>query len=87
MNHTNHDSKMMWWMLAGCLLLPLGFLFFGNRAGDLPSKWIWFSIIGVFMLAHIFMMLRGHSHDDSGEDKNSTNPSESQDKHHVHDHD
>lgn len=59
MNHNNHDSKMMWLMMAGCLLLPLAFLFFGGRSALAGTSWGWFAFIGAFVLIHILMMF-GH---------------------------
>lgn len=59
---------MMWWMMASCLLLPLAFLLFGGRSGGFSSNWLWFSIIGVFILAHILMMFGGRGHGESKEE-------------------
>lgn len=62
-NHNNNGNKDnghkgMMWMMIPCLLL-LGFLFFG---GDkLPSSgYLWPIFIGVFVIAHIWMMFKGH---------------------------
>ena len=62
MQHSNHNSKMMWLMMAGCLLLPMGLLIFGGRGGNL--SWGWFTLIGAFILIHVLMIF-GHNHGES----------------------
>ena len=57
---------MMWFMMTGCLLLPLALLLFGRGTG--PSVgWGWFALIGAFILIHVLMMF-GHGHNESDED-------------------
>ncbi len=58
-NHNDKDSghKGMLWMMIPCLLL-LGFLFFSG--GKLSSGYLWLIIIGVCVVPHIWMMLKGH---------------------------
>lgn len=69
-NHNENDGrKGMPWMVILCLLL-LGFVFLGG--GKLPSGgYLWPILIGVFVVAHVWMMFRGHGgHDDTNtEDK------------------
>lgn len=86
MNHSNHDSKMMWLMMAGCLLLPLALIFFGGRSGGIGSNWGWFAFIGAFILIHIVMMFGGHGHGESEEDTESIKPPETPAKPQVHEH-
>jgi hypothetical protein len=57
-NHDDKNNKLMWWMIIPCLLL-LGFLFFGGSKLS-SSSYLWSIFIGVFVIAHIWMMLRGH---------------------------
>jgi len=61
MHHHNHKGggyAGMLWMMIPCLLL-LGVLFLG---GDnvASSGYLWPILIGAFVAAHIWMMLRGH---------------------------
>ncbi len=71
-NHNNNDSgggpKGMMWMMIPCLIL-LGVLFLGG--GKLSSGYLWPVLIGVFVVAHVWMMFKGHRghKDDSAEDK------------------
>lgn len=61
-NHNNNDRrsghKGMMWMMIPCLLL-VGVLFLG---GDKLSGggYLWPILIGVFVVAHVWMMFRGH---------------------------
>ena len=71
MHDHNKDGggKGMMWMMIPCLLL-LGVLFLGG--GKLSgSGYLWLILIGVFVVAHVWMMFRGHGkHDDTNtEDK------------------
>lgn len=66
--HEHGNKKMMWLMMAGCLLLPLAFLLFGGRVGGFGGSWGWFAFIGAFILIHVLMMFgHGHSADKGGE--------------------
>lgn len=58
-SHSKNDGhKGMLWMMIPCLLL-FGLLFFGG--GKLSSSgYIWPILIGVFVVAHIWMMFKGH---------------------------
>ena len=70
MHDHNKDGggKGMMWMMIPCLLL-LGFLFIGG--GSLSSGgYLWPILIGVFVVAHVWMMFRGHGkHGDDAEEK------------------
>ena len=48
----------MMWMMIPCLLL-LGFVFLGGEKLS-SGGYIWPILIGVFVVAHIWMMFRGH---------------------------
>ncbi|MDP3725522.1 MAG: hypothetical protein Q8R20_03585 [Nanoarchaeota archaeon] len=76
-NHNNNNKdgghKGMMLMMIPCLLL-LGILFLGE--GKLSSsEYIWPILIGVFVVAHIWIMFRGygrhgkHSDTDTGGEK------------------
>ena len=79
-NHNNESDKDgghkgMMWMIIPCLLL-LGVLFFGG--GKLSSGgYLWPILIGVFVVAHVWTMFRGHG-------GNSTDTNESKDRKHKH---
>ena len=83
-NHNSNDGgghKGMMWMMIPCLLL-LGFLFIGG--GNLSSGgYLWPILIGVFVLAHVCMMFKGHGGNNT-EDKTddaSTKESGEKDEH------
>ncbi|MEK7219172.1 MAG: hypothetical protein AAB687_00665 [Patescibacteria group bacterium] len=67
-NHDGKNSKSMMWMIIPCLIL-LGVLFFAG--GKLSSGYLWPILIGVFVVAHVWMMFRGHGgrNDTDTEDK------------------
>ncbi len=86
-NHNSSDGggghKGMMWMMIPCLLL-LGVLFLGG--GKLSGGgYLWPILIGVFVIAHVWMMFRGHGkHGDTdmGEkDDASTKESGAKDEH------
>lgn len=61
-NHSNDNKDgghgHMMWMMIPCILL-FGFLFFGG--GKLSSSgYFWPILIGAFVVAHIWMMFKGH---------------------------
>lgn len=59
-------GKGMMWMMIPCLLL-LGVLFLGG--GRLSGgEYLWPILIGVFVVAHVWMMLRGRrKHEERGD--------------------
>lgn len=59
--NSNHDSKMMWWMMAGCVLLPILLLLFGGRinTGGEGRSWPWLIFVILFIAMHVGMMF-GH---------------------------
>ena len=72
MHDHNKDGggKGMMWMMIPCLLL-VGVLFLGG--GKLSGGgYLWPILIGIFVVAHVWMMLRGHGkHGDTDmEEKN-----------------
>ena len=61
-NHNSNDGggghKGMMWMMIPCLIL-VGVLFLGG--GKLSGGgYLWPILIGVFVVAHVWMMFRGH---------------------------
>ncbi|OGI60950.1 hypothetical protein A2814_02590 [Candidatus Nomurabacteria bacterium RIFCSPHIGHO2_01_FULL_38_19] len=83
-NHNSSDNKNgghkgMLWMMIPCLLL-LGVLFLdgGKLSG---GGYLWPILVGVFVIAHIWMMFRGHrKHGDTNSDeKHEINGEESKD--------
>jgi len=61
----------MMWMMLICVIPILALLFLGGWSPR-GSSWIFPVAIGVFVLAHLWMMFRGHgSHDDKSEAGNS----------------
>ncbi len=61
-NHNNKNKngghKGMMWMMIPCLLL-LGILFLGGDRVS-SSGYLWSIFIGIFVIAHIWMMFKGH---------------------------
>ncbi|OGE80546.1 MAG: hypothetical protein A2660_00080 [Candidatus Doudnabacteria bacterium RIFCSPHIGHO2_01_FULL_45_18] len=62
-NHKNAGHKGMTWMMISCLLL-LGVLFLRGDNLSLGGD-IWPILVGVFMVAHVWVMLKGHDGDTS----------------------
>ena len=87
-NHNSNDGggghKGMMWMMIPCLLL-LGILFLGG--GKLSGGgYLWPILIGVFVVAHVWMMFKGHgghgNNDTEGKiDGDSTKESDAKDEH------
>ena len=71
-NNKNSGHKGMMWMMIPCLLL-LGFVFLGE--GKLSGGgYLWPILIGLFVVAHISMMFKGHGgHGSENEDKDNKN--------------
>ena len=67
-NHNGKGNNSMMWMMIPCLLL-VGVLFLGG--GKLSGGGcLWPILIGVFVVAHIWMMFRGHGkHGDTNSDE------------------
>jgi len=67
-NHNGKGNNSMMWMMIPCLLL-VGVLFLGG--GKLSGGgYLWPILIGVFVVAHIWMMFRGHGkHGDTNSDE------------------
>ncbi len=68
-HNKNGGGNGVMWMMIPCLLL-LGVLFLGG--GRLSGGgYLWPILIGVFVVAHVWMMFKGHGghKDDSAEDK------------------
>ena len=54
------EGRGMMWMMIPCLLL-LGFLFLGGGAWS-SNGYLWPILIGIFVVAHVWMMFKGHRH-------------------------
>lgn len=82
MDHENKGMKSMMWMMAICCGVPLVlFLFIG--AGGIAtgaSKWLVLGIVALMVVAHIFMMRRGHKHSDQTQDGNTITTDDKKDK-------
>ena len=80
-NNTGGGHKRMMWIMIPCLLL-FGILFLGG--GKLSGGgYLWSILIGVFVVAHVWMMFRGHG-GNKAEDKTddvSTKESGAKDEH------
>lgn len=63
MNHNN--SKMVWWMMVVCLIIPLVITLFLKNG----ISWFPIAFLVVCVGSHILMMAMGHKHSD---DKNDT---------------
>lgn len=82
MDHDNKGMKSMMWMMAICCGLPLILFLFVGAGGIAAgaSKWLVFGIIALMVVAHIFMMRRGHKHPDQTQDNNAVKTDEKNDK-------
>ena len=69
MHHSGHNSKMMWGMMAGCLLLLAVFLLFGKNFGG--ASWLPLVFLAVCAGSHILMMF-GHKKDEQKDEDNNT---------------
>ena len=58
-NSNHHDSKHMWWMMAGCILLPIIFLLFSGRVKSGGGNWPWLIFMILFIILHAGMVF-GH---------------------------
>lgn len=69
-NHNGNNNDSMFWMLLPCLLL-FGVLFMIGGAGA-SAGYLLPVLIGVFVIAHIWMMSRGHGVHSDDEDISRT---------------
>jgi len=58
-NHNGKRDNSMMWMMMLCCALPLVFLLFAGST-VFSGGYLLPIIIGVFVVAHIWMMFRGH---------------------------
>ena len=56
-SHNGKNNSSMLWMMIPCILL-LGVVVIGG--GKSSSGYLWPILIGVFVVAHIWMMFKGH---------------------------
>ncbi len=64
MHNNTHNSKMMWWMMAGCLVLPIAILFLSGKSLG-SSGWLLFGFLIVCVGGHALMMRGMHNKDES----------------------
>jgi len=76
--NSQHDSKHMWWMMAGCVLLPILLLLFSGRINTSGAgrSWPWLIFVILFIAMHVGMMF-GHGR--HGENKKDDERSKSDD--------
>ena len=62
MHNHNKDGggKGMMWMMIPCLLLTVVLLLGGGKLSG--GGYLWPILIGVFIVAHVWMMFKGHGH-------------------------
>ncbi|OHA19262.1 MAG: hypothetical protein A2W52_02500 [Candidatus Taylorbacteria bacterium RIFCSPHIGHO2_02_49_25] len=80
-----HNSKHMWWMLAGCIALPLILLLVGSKTGS-GSNWLLFGFVALCVGSHLAMMFkgRGGEHTDGAEQKTDAAKELSAKNEHIH---
>lgn len=84
--NSNHDSKHMWWMMAGCILLPVLLLLFSGRINAGGGKsWPWLIFVVLFIAMHVGMMFGHGKHgSDQKEDERSKDDESQRPSTHVH---
>ncbi|MFA4872995.1 MAG: hypothetical protein WC659_03615 [Patescibacteria group bacterium] len=77
-DHNNHDSKHMWWMMAGCILLPMFLVLFSGRINTSGGErsWVWFIPAIVLIAFHLGRMRRHGAHGTRKEDERPKSGSE-----------
>lgn len=76
-NSKDSGHKGMLWMMIPCFLL-LGFIFLGGEKLS-SGGYFWPILIGVFFVAHVWMMFKGHGgHGDAGTKDKTNDPSAQQ---------
>ncbi|MEK7651741.1 MAG: hypothetical protein AAB351_00815 [Patescibacteria group bacterium] len=73
MNHNNHDSKMMWLMMACCLAPVILILFFGVGAKSFGvGTWIILGFLAVYAIWHFIIKKKtGQNKDKKDVESNS----------------
>ena len=63
-NHNGKKNFSMMWMMSVCILFLVVLFFAGGKL--FSGGYLWPIFIGVFVVAHIWMMFKGHgSHKDN----------------------
>jgi len=57
-NHGHHNHKMMWLMMIFCAV-PL-VIFLLAKGGTGGYDWLAIVAIGIFIVGHLWLMLKGH---------------------------
>lgn len=85
--NSNHDSKHMGWMMAGCILLPVLLLLFNGRitAFNVGKNWLWLVFIILCVGMHVFMMFGHKKHrEEQSPKKTETDGDDNQQAKHGH---
>ena len=80
-NHNDDGNKDghkgMMWMMIPCLLL-VGILLLGGGSKLFSGGYLWPILIGVFVVAHFWMMFRGHGGHGDSDTENKTDDTSAQ---------
>jgi len=72
-DHNNQKNSSLMWMMLICLLLLVVLLFTGGKL--LAGGYLWPVLIGAFVIAHLWMMFKGHKGHGGHSDANRTEKS------------
>ena len=87
-NHNDKKDSSMLWMMLLCIPLLVILLLAGGKL--FSAGYLWPILIGVFVVAHFWMMFRGHSDNSEHDGHNSeaenkeTPPAAANDTHNEH---
>ena len=69
-NHNGKKNSSMMWMMLICILPLVVLLFAGGKVSS--GGYLWPILIGVFVIAHLVMMFKGHGgHNDANMEEKS----------------
>ena len=61
-NQPGHDPKMMWWMIVGCLILPIILLLALGKINIIDKNWTWLILGAIFIAVHLVMFFSHGKH-------------------------